>query len=73
VWTLETFEEELRKNCRVMVLPLHPHLVGVPHRMTWLAKILDLLQARRDTVFLTGSQIADWYAKVEPAPAELGA
>lgn len=68
LWTLETFEAELRENYRVMVLPLHPHLVGVPHRMNWFAKILDLLLARRDTVFLNGGQIADWYEKVEPAP-----
>lgn len=68
LWTLETFEAELRENCRVMVLPLHPHLVGVPHRMNWFVKILDLLLARKDTVFLNGGQIADWYAKVEPAP-----
>lgn len=68
LWTLETFEAELRENCRVMVLPLHPHLVGVPHRMNWFVKILDLLLARRDTVFLNGGQIADWYEKVEPAP-----
>jgi hypothetical protein len=36
--------------------------------MAWFEKILDLLQARIDTVFLTGSQIADWYAAVEPPP-----
>jgi peptidoglycan/xylan/chitin deacetylase (PgdA/CDA1 family) len=73
VWTLETFERELAANCRVMVLPLHPHLVGVPHRMCWFEKILDLLQARGDTIFLTGSEIADWYATVEPPPAALSA
>jgi allantoinase len=67
VWTLETFEAELRSNCRVMVLPLHPHLVGVPHRMNWFARILDLLLARADTVFMNGGGIADWYAAVEPA------
>jgi allantoinase len=67
VWTLETFEAELRNNCRVMVLPLHPHLVGVPHRMNWFARILDLLLARPDTVFMNGGGIADWYAAVEPA------
>lgn len=71
LWTLETFEEELKSNCRVLVLPLHPHLVGVPHRMNWFNKILDILMARKDTVFVTPSQIADWYASVEPAPAEL--
>ncbi len=71
VWTLETFAEELKSNCRVMVLPLHPHLVGVPHRMNWFNRLLDLLQARDDTVFMNGSAIADWYAAVEPAPAGL--
>ena len=69
--TLETFEEELKSNCRVMVLPLHPHLVGVPHRMNWFNKILDVLMARKDTIFVTPSQIADWYASVEPAPADM--
>ena len=69
LWTLETFEPELVGTCRVMVLPLHPHLVGVPHRMSWFLKILDLLMARPDTIFLNGSQIADWYAAVEPPPA----
>ncbi len=71
VSTLETFEEELKTNCRVMVLPLHPHLVGVPHRMNWFNKILDMLLARKDTMFVTPSQIADWYASVEPAPADM--
>jgi hypothetical protein len=68
VWTLETFEEELKTNCRVMVLPLHPHLVGVPHRMNWFNRILDMLLNRDDTVFMNGGQIADWYASVEPPP-----
>ncbi len=71
VSTLETFEDELKTNCRVLVLPLHPHLVGVPHRMNWFNKILDILVARKDTIFVTPSQIADWYAKVEPAPADM--
>jgi hypothetical protein len=71
MWTLETFEDELKGNCRVLALPLHPHLVGVPHRMNWFNKILDVLLARNDTVFLTPSQIADWYASVEPPPAQV--
>jgi len=73
IWTLETFDEELKTNCRVLVLPLHPHLVGVPHRMNWFNRILDVLVARPDTIFLNGSQIADWYAAVEPPPAEMTA
>ena len=53
---------------RVMVLPLHPHLVGVPHRITWFNRILEILAARDDVVFMTGSEIADWYQAAEPAP-----
>ena len=39
--------------------------------MNWFNRILDMLLARNDTVFMNGSQIADWYAAVEPAPASL--
>ncbi len=39
--------------------------------MNWFEKILDVLQARSDTIFMNGGQIADWYASVEPAPAEI--
>jgi len=31
----------------------------------YLAKMLDALQARDDTVFMLGSEIADWYAEVD--------
>jgi hypothetical protein len=31
--------------------------------------MLDDLMARDDVVFMTGSQIADWYEAVEPPPA----
>ena len=44
---------------------------GVPHRMAWFNKILDLLLARPDTIFMNGSAIADWYASVELPPAEM--
>ncbi len=52
----------------VLAIGLHPHLIGVPHRIAILTRILDLLQAHDDVAFLTGSQIADWYAAAEPAP-----
>jgi allantoinase len=66
VETLATFERELREQPRVLTLPLHPHLIGVPHRIGFLERALDLLRSREDTVFVTGSQIADWYVQVEP-------
>ncbi|RAI43807.1 hypothetical protein CH341_12495 [Rhodoplanes roseus] len=71
--TLATYDTELGDNCRVLTLPLHPHLIGVAHRITWFNRLLDVLTARDDVVFMTGSQITDWYAAVEPPPPALSA
>ncbi|MEX2454949.1 MAG: polysaccharide deacetylase family protein [Rhodospirillaceae bacterium] len=70
VSTLEVFDTELPNQPRVLTLGLHPHLIGVPHRFVFLERMLDLLQARSDTVFVTGRDIADWYIAACPPPAE---
>lgn len=67
--TLSVFETELKTQPRVLTLALHPHLIGVPHRFAYLERMLDLLQARDDTTFVVGGQIADWYVSACP-PAE---
>lgn len=59
--TVETLEPELNAQPRVLTVALHPHIIGVPHRLKYLASTLDMLSRRTDTVFMTGSQIADWY------------
>lgn len=64
-WTLETFDREKQQNPKVITLALHPHVIGVPHRATWLARMLDELMARDDTIFVTGSQIADWFLEAD--------
>lgn len=64
-WTLAVLERETARQPRILTLGLHPHLVGVPHRAYWLEKSLDLLQSRRDTVFMTSSQIADWFVAAD--------
>jgi hypothetical protein len=40
---------------RPLTIALHPHIMGVPHRAYYLARCLDLLLARDDTIFVTGS------------------
>ena len=67
--TLKTFGPELKTNVRVLTLSLHPHLIGVPHRIVYLRECLKLLKARKDTIFMTGSEILDWFKSVAPAPA----
>ena len=68
--TIDCFDSEMADGTpRVLALGLHPHLIGVPHRIGYLKKILDLLMARDDTVFLTGGQIADWFTDADKGDA----
>ncbi len=59
--TLDCFKKELSAGPRILTVPLHPHLMGVPHRIGFLEKFLDSLIKRKDAVFMTGAQIADWF------------
>lgn len=59
--TLRTYDAEGASRPVVLSLPIHPHLIGVPHRLPYFASVLELLAQRGDTIFLTGSRICDWY------------
>jgi len=71
-YTVEALETELQEGPRVLTLSFHHHLSGVPHRIGFVARMLDLLLARDDVVFMTGSEIADWFtaSTAEPAPTQ---
>ncbi|MEM1316068.1 MAG: polysaccharide deacetylase family protein [Pseudomonadota bacterium] len=64
--TVEVFAEEAKEQPRVLTLSLHPHIIGVPHIAHWFGRTLDRLMARDDTVFMTSSQIGDWYLGQDP-------
>ncbi len=59
----ETFEVYLRESDgpKVLTLGLHPHLIGVPHRIRSFERMLDLLLASPRVRFVTGSEICDWF------------
>jgi peptidoglycan/xylan/chitin deacetylase (PgdA/CDA1 family) len=59
--TLAVLERETEHQPRVLTFGLHPHIVGVPHIAHFFEKALDLLVDRSDTVFVTSSQIGDWF------------
>lgn len=68
--TLHLFEREVVETGqpRILAVGLHPHLIGVPHRFADLETMLDLLMKSSRVHFVTGSEIADWYAaQVPPA------
>jgi len=63
--TIAAFESELENQPRVLAIGLHPHLMGVPHRIGYLYKMLDLLMKRNDTIFMTGCEISDWFVNAD--------
>ena len=46
---------------RVMCLPLHPFLIGMPHRIDALAEVLDHVTRHEGVWLATGREIAHWY------------
>jgi hypothetical protein len=65
--TLDAVAPELERGPRVISLSLHHHLSGVLHRIKFVEMMLDVLLERRDTVFMTGGQIADWFIEADRA------
>jgi len=63
--TVGAFEKEFDQNPRVLAIGLHPHLIAVPHRFNELERMVDDILARDDAVFMTGSQIHDWFVEAD--------
>ncbi len=62
--TIDQFDrlyEESAAITRVMAISVHPYLSGVPHRIGYLEKIFEYIQAKPDVAMWTGEQILDWY------------
>ena len=59
--TLSVFEREAETQTRILTFGLHPHIIGVPHIAYYFEKALDILVNRSDTVFVTSSQMRDWF------------
>lgn len=64
--TLDMFERELERQVRIITFGLHPHIIGVPHVAHQFEKAIDLLIQRDDTVFVTSSQMGDWFTNADP-------
>jgi allantoinase len=70
--TLACLEAEIGDRPRIITIGLHPHLIGVPHRFVYFEQMLDLLVTHPDVIFVTGSQIADWFEYAEAAAQKEG-
>lgn len=62
--TVDYFETLLREgeqNVRIMCIAVHPYIHGVPHRIKYFRQIFRELSDNPSVVFMTGSEILDWY------------
>jgi hypothetical protein len=48
-------------GARVMALVVHPYIMGAAHRAKYFREAVAMIAAKKDVVFMTGEQIADWY------------
>lgn len=60
----DTLYREGATNARVMAIATHPFVTGVPHRIGYFEKIIEYLNSHEGVLFMTGSEILDWYKSV---------
>ena len=51
---------------RVMTIALHPHIIGVAHRMESFSGVMRELAAHPEVGFATSSEIGDWFSAIQP-------
>ena len=57
----DTLYSESAESGKVMALPLHPFVIGLPFRIGYLGKALDYISSKKGVWFATGGEIAEWY------------
>lgn len=60
--SLSVYLEESRESPRVLAIALHPYVIGVAHRIGMLRRMIEKLHSLPGVVYMTGSEIADWYS-----------
>lgn len=53
---------------RVMTIALHPHVIGVAHRMESFAAAMADLARHEEVAFATSSEIGAWFTALRPPP-----
>jgi len=57
----DTLYREAAEGARVMAISTHPYITGAAHRIKYFDMIFDYLRQFEGVVFMTGSEILDWY------------
>ena len=62
----DTLYAEGAESARIMCVSTHPYITGAAHRIKYYAQIFDYLSRFEGVVFMTGSEILDWYKGAMP-------
>ena len=57
----DTLYREGGDSARIMCISTHPYITGVPHRIKYYDMIFEYIRKFEGVVFMTGSEILDWY------------
>ena len=57
----DTLYRESKTSARIMCISTHPYISGVPHRIKYYDMIFEYIKQFEGVVFMTGSEILDWY------------
>ncbi|MCH8987586.1 MAG: polysaccharide deacetylase family protein [Chloroflexi bacterium] len=57
----DTLYREGEESARVMCVSTHPYITGAAHRIKYYGKIFEYIRQHDHVVFMTGSEILDWY------------
>jgi peptidoglycan/xylan/chitin deacetylase (PgdA/CDA1 family) len=60
----DTLYREGAESARIMAVSTHPYITGVPYRIKYFDMIFDYIRQFEGVVFMTGSEILDWYRSV---------
>jgi allantoinase len=61
----DTLYREGANTARVMAIAVHPYVSGAPHRIKYFDQIFDYIQGHEGVLFMTGSELLDWYKSVK--------
>ena len=57
----DTLYEEGAESARIMCVSTHPYITGAAHRIGYYDKVFQYIRRHEGVVFMTGSEILDWY------------
>jgi peptidoglycan/xylan/chitin deacetylase (PgdA/CDA1 family) len=67
--TLAFWERTGFDRTRVMTIALHPHVIGVAHRMESFAAVMADLARHPEVTFATSTEIGEWFIAQRPSAA----